>query len=111
MSEDLEDENFPRIVVNGGDEAMMVSSDIENSDGLAAFHLCGIGVGECFPDFSNGLPLGGLGFCVPCCERCGGVRVFVDVFDEPPAGDDVHDGCVARLGGSARCCQYGINGA
>jgi hypothetical protein len=48
---------------------------------------------------------------VPRCERSGGVRVLVGVFCEPPAGDDVHDGCAARLGGSTLCCQYGIKEA
>ena len=111
MSEDLEDENFSPVVVDGGDEPVVVSGDVENGDGLAAGGLCGICVGECFSNFGNGLPPRGPGHGVPRCERSGGVRVLVGVFCEPPAGDDVHDRCAARLGGSTLCCQYGIKEA
>jgi len=80
VNEDCKDENFSRVVVDGGDESVIVSSDVKNGDGLAAGNLRGIGVGECFSNFGNGLPLCGLGYGVPRCDGCGGVRVFVGVF-------------------------------
>ena len=65
MSEDLEDENFPGVVVDGGDESVIISSDVKDGDGLAAGYLRGICVGECFSNFANALPLCSLGYFMP----------------------------------------------
>lgn len=75
VGEDFQDEDFSSIVVDGGDEAVMVSSDIENSDCPAAGYLCGIGMGECLTHFVKTLPCAFVRDFIPCRNGNDSVRV------------------------------------
>jgi hypothetical protein len=110
VGEDLQDEDISGVVVNGGDEAVMVSCDIENGDGLAAGYLCGLGMGECLAHFLNASPEAYSCSFMPCGKGYCGVRVKSGVFIEAAACDDSHEVLsvvnMATSGKMSRCVAF-----
>ena len=91
MGEDFQDEDFSGVVVNGGNEAVMVSGDIKNGDALPTGYRCRIGVGECLADFLKVSPCGFLRNIMPCGKGNGSLGMKLGVFIEAAAGNDAHE--------------------
>jgi len=91
VGKDFEDEDFPGVVVDGCDEAVMVSGDVENDDCLSAGYGYGIGVGECLADFLDASPTAFPGNVMPRGKGSGCIRMELGVFIEAAAGDDSHE--------------------
>lgn len=90
VSENFQNEDISGVEVNGGDEAVMISRDVENGDGLAAGYSGRIGMGESLTYFLEARPFAFFRGLIPRRKGNGEVRVKLGVFIEAAAGDDSH---------------------
>ena len=67
--------------MDGGDQTVVISCDIEDGDGLGAADGDEIGMRENIANVCDGLPLGGGGHGDPCAEIGGGVRVLLGIVE------------------------------
>jgi len=65
VSQDVENVDCSRVVVDGCNEAVMVSSDVEDGDSVVTRYVSQVCMGVFFSDFHDGLPFCGLGRDVP----------------------------------------------
>ena len=90
VGEDFQDENAAGVVVDGGNEALVIAGDIEDSDGLGAADGGEVGMGKDFAHVRDGLPFGSGGYGDPCRKVGGGVGVLLGIVENAAFGDDVH---------------------
>ncbi len=76
--------------MDGSDEAVVITGDVEHGDGLGATHGGEVRVREDFANIGDGLPPGGGGHSDPSGEVGGGVRVLLGIVQDAALGDDPH---------------------
>ena len=96
VSEKIEDKDLLSVVVDGGDEAEIVTAHIEDGDGPSALYLYLIGVRKHAAGFDEILPRTGQHQPRPIVERSvglgkpGSVVSQGGAFDQPHGGQYVH---------------------
>lgn len=90
MGEEMEDEHFLAIVVNGGNEAEVVAVYVKNGDGFPTLNLHLVGVGEGFSGFDEVFPRGGKRESRPITQWFGGFRKALGIFTQGDSFDQPH---------------------
>ena len=98
MGQEIEDEDFSGVVVNGGDEAEGIAGDIEDSDGLVAGYADFIGMGKVGAGGGQVPPLCLLRHGQPVQQGGRGLGMLAGKFHKARWFDDTHT--LAMSGGS-----------
>ena len=114
VSEEVENEDLLAIVVNGRDQAKIVSCDVEHCHCPPTADSDLIGVRKGLACVNKACPIGGQDDASPSVERAGGTRVPPPVFAQGGSFDQPHDEDIMST--SWPLCQlrplgYGLPGA
>ena len=79
VGEDFQDENAACVVMDGGNEAVVIAGNVEDGDGLGTANRGKGGMRKDFANVGDGLPPGGGGYGDPCREVGGGVAMLLGI--------------------------------
>ncbi len=90
MAHEAQNVQLAGVVVNGGNQAVMVASDVKNNHGSAAGHFDFIRRSEDRSYFGQMLPVGRLGYAQSPYLRHFGPRIVAGYFTNGRGLDDPH---------------------
>ncbi len=105
VGEDFQNEDAAGVVMDRGNEAMAITGNVEDGDGLGTADDGEVRMRKDFANIGDGLPLGGAGHGEPCGEVGGGIRVLFGIVEDAALGYDSHPEICCQISNTDEGCQ------